>query len=207
MTGTYLVIEGLEGAGKSTVIHFIQAYLTAKGIEHVCVREPGGTPLAEAIRALFIQSWDESISPETELMLMYAARTQLVRQVIQPHLEKGLVVIGDRHDLSTLAYQGGGRQIPLEHIEPLRRLSLQGFTPDLTLYLDIDPEIGLQRARKRGELDRIEQQEIAFFQRTRTMYQQLAQQDPSIVTIQAEQSQEQVQVQIEAVLDKLWPTA
>lgn len=194
--GRFIVVEGLEGAGKTSAIHTIQQWLNEHQIPFISTREPGGTPLAEQIRTLVKQVQDEKVAPETELLLMYASRVQLVKTVIQPALQQGIWVLGDRHDLSSRAYQGGGRQLDESLINSIRQVVLGDLTPDLTLYLDIDPAIGLQRAQARGELDRIEQEQLAFFQRTRAKYLQIAATEPNIVTIDASQSMEQVQQQI-----------
>lgn len=192
MSGKFIVIEGLEGAGKSTAIASIVSHLQAKGIRAETVREPGGTPLAEALRELVKQEWQEKVSSMTELLLMYASRVQLVDNVIKPALQKNRWVIGDRHDLSSQAYQGGGRQLGAETLKSLKQLTLGDFEPDLTLYLDIDAQQGLQRARGRGELDRFEQEDLAFFERTRLRYRQLAATNPRVVTIDAGQAMQQV---------------
>jgi dTMP kinase len=192
MSGKFIVIEGLEGAGKSTAIASIVSHLQAKGIRAETVREPGGTPLAEALRELVKQEWQENVSSMTELLLMYASRVQLVDNVIKPVLQKNRWVIGDRHDLSSQAYQGGGRQLGAETLKSLKQLTLGDFEPDLTLYLDIDAQQGLQRARGRGELDRFEQEDLAFFERTRLRYRQLSATNPRVVTIDASQAMQQV---------------
>lgn len=192
MIGKFIVIEGLEGAGKSSVIDIVKHIVCQRGHSCITTREPGGTPMAEAIRECVKHEWQENVSEETELMLMYAARRQLLVNVIQPALEKGQWVIGDRHDLSSLAYQGGGRQIDADKLDALRQLCLQGFKPDLTLYLDVDPAEGLKRARGRGELDRIEKSGLAFFQRTRERYLQLAHSDERVHIIDAMQPMEMV---------------
>lgn len=189
----FVVIEGLEGAGKSTAVATVLAWLQAKGFDVVQTREPGGTPLAEQIRTLVKAVQDEAIAPETELLLMYAARSQLLANVIRPALASGQVVLADRHDLSSRAYQGGGRQIAAEVIDQIRAVVVKDTRPDLTLYLDIDPEIGLKRASARGELDRIEQEKLDFFKRTRQKYLEIAATDPSIVVIDAAKPLEQVQ--------------
>jgi dTMP kinase len=194
--GRFIVVEGLEGAGKTSAIRTIQQWLNEHQIKFISTREPGGTPLAEQIRMLVKQVQDEQVAPETELLLMYASRVQLVKTVIQPALQRGCWVLGDRHDLSSRAYQGGGRQLDETLITTIRQAVLGQLTPDLTLYLDIDPAIGLQRAQARGELDRIELEQLAFFQRTRAKYQQIAAAEPHIITIDASQSIEQVQRQI-----------
>ena len=187
MEGKFVVIEGLEGAGKSSAMASVVSHLQAKGIRTETVREPGGTPMAEAIRSLVKQRWEEQVQPATELLLMYASRVQLVKTVIEPALEQGAWVIGDRHDLSSQSYQGGGRELGAELLEKLKDIALGSFVPDLTLYLDVDEETGLQRARGRGELDRIEEEDIEFFRRTRTRYLELAKRDPNIVIINANQ--------------------
>lgn len=185
--GQFIVIEGLEGAGKTTAISTVKHWLEQQGHAVVQTREPGGTPLAEQIRTLVKSVQQEVVAPATELLLMYAARVQLVSTVIEPALAAGQWVLGDRHDLSSRAYQGGGRQIPDSLIDSIRLAVLGELKPALTLYLDIDPAIGLERARARGELDRIEQEQLAFFQRTRARYLQIAASEPGIVVIDASQ--------------------
>jgi len=200
-SGKFIVVEGLEGAGKSTAIALVNNYLLQLGADVVCTREPGGTPLAENLRSLVKQvQTSETVAPQTELLLMYATRMQLVSNVIQPALAKGQWVLADRHDMSSRAYQGGGRQLDEQFINQLRQAVLGGLTPDLTLYLDIDPAMGLERARVRGELDRIEQEQLAFFQRTREKYLSIAATEPNIVVIDANQPLAQVQQQICAAL-------
>ncbi|WP_134054573.1 dTMP kinase [Rheinheimera aquimaris] len=203
--GKFIVVEGLEGAGKSSAIATVKQYLQRAGHEVVCTREPGGTALAENLRTLVKQVQDdEVVAPQTELLLMYAARMQLLVNVIQPALIEGKWVLGDRHDMSSRAYQGGGRQLDEAFINQLRHAVLGDLTPDLTLYLDIDPAIGLERARARGELDRIEQEQLTFFQRTRQKYLQIAASEPNIEVIDASQSLEQVQDSILAVLRRVF---
>lgn len=193
MQGKFIVVEGLEGAGKSSAMASIASHLQAKSIRTETVREPGGTPLAEKLRELVKQEWDEQLVPSTELLLMYASRVQLVENVIKPALAANRWVIGDRHDLSSRAYQGGGRELGDKVLTTLKDLVLPNFEPDLTIILDIDPEVGLERARSRGELDRIEQEDLAFFVRTRERYLEIAQREPNIVVVDAGQSFPQVQ--------------
>ncbi|MCW9710152.1 dTMP kinase [Avibacterium sp. 21-586] len=201
MTGKFIVIEGLEGAGKTTARDAIVEVLAREGIDDVVfTREPGGTPLAEKLRHLIKYETEEPVTDKAELLMLYAARIQLVENVIKPALAAGKWVVGDRHDLSSQAYQGGGRQIDAQLLQTLKQTVLGDFSPDLTLYLDLDPEIGLARARGRGELDRIEQQEIAFFQRTRVRYLALVKDDPKAVIINAEQSIEQVRADIQSAV-------
>lgn len=207
MTGKFIVIEGLEGAGKTTAINTVARVLNQ---HHICdlqfTREPGGTPIAEALRDIIKNGLQhEPLTDKAELLMLYAARIQLIENVIKPALNKGNWVIGDRHDLSTQAYQGGGRQLDRHFIETLKKQVLGDFKPDLTLYLDIDPEIGLMRAKSRGELDRIEQQSLEFFKRIRQRYLELANQDATIITIDAAQSMDAVTQQIEEILTK-WLT-
>jgi dTMP kinase len=205
--GRYLVVEGLEGAGKSSAIDGVCAWLREQGVsELVTTREPGGTPLAEAIRNLFKQPPNaENVAPATEVLLMYAARRQLLEAVIWPALARGAWVVADRHDWSTLAYQGGGRGLDDGLIMPIRAAALGDFRPDLTLYLDIPPEQGLERARGRGALDRIETQALDFFERVRSRYQQLAAADTHAVTIDASLPLAQVGQQLGAALASHWP--
>lgn len=203
MTGKFIVIEGLEGAGKTTAINTVARILKQHHISDLqFTREPGGTPIAEALRNIIKNGLDnEPLTDKAELLMLYAARIQLVDNVIKPALKMGKWVIGDRHDLSTQAYQGGGRQIDKVFIETLQAQVLGDFKPDLTLYLDIVPELGLMRARSRGQLDRIEQQSLPFFERIRQRYLQLAERDNTIVTIDANKSIEEVTAQIETILN------
>ncbi|MBL0605730.1 dTMP kinase [Aeromonas caviae] len=198
----FIVIEGLEGAGKSSAVRYVTDYLQAHGVARIeCTREPGGTPLAERMRAIVKEVHDERLTVEAELLLMYASRVQLVETRIKPALADDIWVVGDRHDLSSQAYQGGGRGIDANLIGAIKRAVLGDFKPDLTLYLDIDPAIGLQRARHRGELDRIELEQIGFFERTRQRYLELAAADDSIQVIDAGLPPEQVKAAIEAALE------
>jgi dTMP kinase len=188
-SGKFIVIEGLEGAGKSSAVAILTEAIQAAGHTVVNTREPGGTAMAEAIRDVVKQDWiDEKVTVEAELLLMYAARAQLVQNVILPNLEKGHWVLGDRHDMSSQAYQGGGRQIDQNMIESLRAITLKNFRPDFTLYMDVEPKEGLKRAKGRGELDRIEQEDLSFFERARERYLFLAERDLHCVVINSMQS-------------------
>ncbi|MEB4673962.1 dTMP kinase [Enterobacteriaceae bacterium G50] len=196
MRSNYIVIEGLEGAGKTTARDVVVNTLQELGItDLVFTREPGGTVLAEKLRSLVLDIksvGDEVITDKAEVLMFYAARVQLVETVIKPALAKGEWVIGDRHDLSTQAYQGGGRGIDQHMLATLRNAVLGDFRPNLTLYLDVTPEVGLKRARARGDLDRIEQESLNFFNRTRARYLELAAADDSIRTVDATQPLEKV---------------
>tara|TARA_Y100001956_G_scaffold81552_2_gene99442 strand:- start:1275 stop:1907 length:633 start_codon:yes stop_codon:yes gene_type:complete len=198
----FIVIEGLEGAGKSTAINAVLETLKQAGIENIKnTREPGGTVLAEKLRTLVKQEHEgETLQDMTELLLMYAARVQLVENVIKPALESGAWVVGDRHDMSSQAYQGGGRQISKETMLSLKQTTLGEFKPDLTIYLDLDPRVGLERARGRGELDRIEKMDMSFFDRTRARYLELANSDESVLVVNAEQTIDNVAADIKSAL-------
>ena len=205
MAGKFIVIEGLEGAGKSTAHQCVVDTLKELGINDVVfTREPGGTPLAEKLRHLIKHETEEPVTDKAELLMLYAARIQLVDNVIKPALAQGKWVVGDRHDMSSQAYQGGGRQLGAAFLTHLKQIVLGDFEPDLTLYLDIDPAVGLARARGRGELDRIEQQHLDFFYRTRARYLELVKDNPKAVMINAEQSIEQVQADIKSAVKNWW---
>lgn len=196
----FIVVEGLEGAGKTTALELIKKILTDKNINFITTREPGGTPLAEKMRDIVKSESEETLTTEAELLLMYASRAQLIANVIQPELEQGTWVLGDRHDLSSLAYQGGGRQISDDLILPIRNAVLKGFEPDLTLLMDLNPRIGLERAAARGALDRIERQKIEFFDRTRAVYLSHAESNDKIKVIDASQALPNVQNQLSDTL-------
>ncbi|MBK4723798.1 dTMP kinase [Erwinia sp. MYb375] len=204
MNSKFIVIEGLEGAGKTTARDAVVSELQRHGINDIVfTREPGGTPLAEKLRELIKEGInDEPVTDQAELLMLYAARVQLVENVIKPALARGAWVVGDRHDLSSQAYQGGGRGMDSELMRSLKQAVLGDFSPDLTLYLDVTPEIGLQRARARGALDRIEQESLNFFIRTRDRYLALAAADTRIKTVDATQSLEQVTVSLRQTLDQ-----
>ena len=202
MSGKFIVVEGLEGAGKSSVIALVEQAVKSKGFTTVTTREPGGTPMADAIRNCVKQNWQENVVEETELMLMYAARAQLLANVIKPAMDAGSWVIGDRHDLSSQAYQGGGREIEQATLSALSDITLKGFKPNLTLYLDVEPAVGLERARGRGELDRIELAGLGFFERTRARYLELAAADSNIITIDAMQPMADVHRDVQLTLEQ-----
>ncbi|NIG62128.1 MAG: dTMP kinase [Serratia symbiotica] len=205
MKSKFVVIEGLEGAGKTTARDTVASVLRERYINDIVfTREPGGTPLAEKLRDLFKRGvGNEMPTIKAEVLMLYAARVQLVETVIKPALERGAWVVGDRHDLSSQTYQGSGRGTDPQLMLSLRDAVLGSFRPDLTIYLDLPPLIGLQRAKARGELDRIEQELLPFFIRTRARYLALAAQDESIVTLDATQPLEQVTASIRACVS-LW---
>lgn len=184
--GKLIVIEGLEGAGKSTAVNNVIEILSQHHITTITTREPGGTPIGEVLRSLIKNpEYSDVLEDKTELLLLYAARIQLIEQTIKPALREGKWVIADRFELSTIAYQGGGRGLDLQMIKNLSAFCLEGFKPDLTLYLDISPETGMQRAKQRGVFDRIEQQAIEFFHRVHEAYISHVASNPDIVSIDA----------------------
>ncbi|EEG83674.1 dTMP kinase [Proteus penneri ATCC 35198] len=195
-------MKDLKVLEKTSAIQTVIDTLKDKGITNLAfTREPGGTPLAEKLRELIKQGIEgEKVTDKAELLMLYAARVQLIENVIKPALAEGKWVIGDRHDLSSQAYQGGGRGLDKDLMLSLRNTVLGNFRPDLTLYLDLDPAIGLTRARARGELDRIEKESMDFFYRTRERYQALAKDDDTIITIDASQAIDKVQADIRQIL-------
>lgn len=205
MSGKFIVIEGLEGAGKTTAHQSVVKILNELGVDKVIfTREPGGTPLAEKLRQLIKHETEDPITDKAELLMLYAARVQLVENVIKPALAQGKWVVGDRHDMSSQAYQGGGRKLDPQFMKNLKEMVLGDFEPDLTLYLDIDPAVGLARARGRSTLDRIEQMNLDFFHRTRERYLKLVKNNPKAIMINADQSIEQVRADIESAVKNWW---
>ena len=172
--GLFITVEGGEGAGKSTNIACIADYLRSHGVELVVTREPGGTRLGEDIRGVLLRPRDEPVEPLAELLLLFAARTQHLQQVILPALTAGRWVICDRFTDASYAYQCGGRGLPASAVRTLETLVQGELRPDYTLLLDAPVEIGLERVQGRGELDRFEQEQLAFFHRVRDTYLQLA---------------------------------
>ena len=170
----FITVEGGEGVGKSTNMAFIGEWLERHNIPYIATREPGGTPLAEEIRALLVKPRAEPVAENTELLLMFAARAQHIAEVIMPALRRGQWVLCDRFTDATYAYQGGGRGIDRTKIAQLESLVQGGLRPDMTLLLDIAVKQGLARARERGEPDRFEQEELFFFNAVRDCYLQRA---------------------------------
>lgn len=202
--GKFITLEGGEGVGKSTNIQFIKEFLQARNIPVILTREPGGTPVAEAIRELLLKKNDELFSVQSELLLMFAARSQHLFQVIQPNLEKGIWVLCDRFTDATYAYQGGGRKLDQKTIAWLENLVQGDFRPDLTLLLDAPIEVGLSRAKARNALDRFESEQVIFFEAVRSVYLDRAQQFPErIKIIKANQALADVQKDIDKVLKQV----
>lgn len=178
MTGRLITLEGGEGAGKSTLLAGLREHFDRLGLDVLYTREPGGTPVGEAIRALVLDPAHRGIAAETELLLMFAARAQLVRDVLRPALDAGRWVLCDRFTDASYAYQGGGRGIDCARIAELERIATAGLQPDLTLLLDLPVAHGRARASRRGDADRIESERDDFFERIRTAYLARAQAEP-----------------------------
>jgi len=201
MSGKFITVEGIEGVGKSTNMAFIGRQLQAHGRDVLVTREPGGTPLAESIRALLLDPAYTGMDTLCELQLVFAARAEHLAKVIRPALAAGQWVLCDRFTDATYAYQGGGRGVDTAVIARLEDLVQGDFRPDLTLLLDAPVEIGLTRAGRRGALDRFEQEKIGFFERVRQAYLELARRHPDRYrVIDASQSLEVVQRQISECL-------
>lgn len=201
MSGKFVTVEGIEGVGKTTNLAFIRGQLEQAGISVVQTREPGGTPLGEAIRDLLLDPAYAGMDALCELQLMFAARAEHLHRVIRPALARGDWVLSDRFTDATYAYQGGGRGIDVTAIARLEALVQGEFRPDLTLLLDVPVIIGLSRVGQRGKPDRFEQEKAVFFERVRNSYLAMARQNPDRYrVIDASQPLEQVQRQISACL-------
>lgn len=206
--GLFITIEGGEGVGKSTNIDFMAEQLRQRNIALLVTREPGGTVLAESIRDLLLKPAAEPWSENAELLLMFAARAQHIAWVIEPALACGQWVICDRFTDATYAYQGGGRGIDTDKIADLERWVQGDLRPDVTILLDAPVSVGLSRANKRGELDRFEQEQQAFFERVRAAYLALAAAHRQRYrVVDAAQPLEQVQQSLLEVLHDLYPGA
>ena len=169
-SGRFITIEGAEGVGKSTCVSVVEQWLGEQGLHYVSTREPGGTSMGEQLRTLLLDPASGTIDPVAELLMMFAARAQHVSEVIKPALAQGQWVVCDRFIDSTYAYQGGGRGLSETVIEQTEDVALQGFTPDLTLVLDLPVEEGLKRVMSRGDKDRFEREQLAFFERVRQTF-------------------------------------
>lgn len=202
--GKFITIEGIEGAGKSTALQFIQRYFANANIDLLLTREPGGTEIAEEIRkVLLYPASSETVAATTELLLMFASRAQHISHCIAPALQANKWVVSDRYVDATYAYQGGGRGLSLQHIKTLDELVVGDLYPELTLLLDVPAELGCARAEKRGtQKDRIEQERVEFFMRVRQAYLERAKQQPHrIKIIDASLPLEAVEAQLRHILD------
>ncbi|HEX8756680.1 MAG TPA: dTMP kinase [Steroidobacteraceae bacterium] len=204
--GLFITLEGIEGAGKSTVARSIHQWLARQSIDAILTREPGGTALAERVRQIVLERGEERLSAVTEMLLMFAARGIHLENLIRPALERGEWVVCDRFTDATRAYQGGGRGVDPVWIESLASQVHGGLQPDCTLLLDLPVTVGLERARSRraGAADRFEAETEAFFERVRAAYLKLARQEPQrIQVIDASLPLEGVERQVTAVLERL----
>ncbi|MDC0834051.1 dTMP kinase [Geitlerinema sp. CS-897] len=203
MTGSFVVFEGIEGCGKTTQLQRTCDWLRSRVRGSVVVtREPGGTELGRQLRTVLLEVREgEPIGDRAELLLYAADRAQHVERSIKPQLASGAIVLCDRYTDSTVAYQGYGRQLNRELIDRLNHIATGGLEPDLTLWLDVEPEIGLDRARKRGEANRLEREALDFHRRVRQGYAALAQQYPHrIVRIDGRRSPDEVEKKVQQIL-------
>lgn len=202
--GLFITVEGGEGVGKSTNIGVVEAWLEENGIGFCRTREPGGTPLAEEIRDLLLARRGETVAPIAELLLIFAARAQHIREVIEPALSAGDWVICDRFTDATYAYQGGGRGIPALWIEQLETLVQGALRPDLTLLLDAPIAVGMSRAGERGDLDRFEEEQLEFFEAVRRCYLARSQAEPGrFRVVRTDRELPDIAADIRAILDNL----
>lgn len=197
--GRFITLEGVEGAGKSTQLALLVDWLRQRGIDPLVTREPGGTPLAEQIRALLLDSTSTAIATDAELLLVFAARADHLAHCIEPALAAGRWVVCDRFTDATYAYQGGGRQVDQDRIAALERFVQRGLVPDLTLLFDLPVATGLARAAARSALDRFERENAAFFERVQAAYRQAAARSPDRVqVIAADRPVEEVAADVRA---------
>lgn len=208
-SGKFITLEGTEGAGKSTNLKFIESWLQQKGIPMVMTREPGGTPISEAVRGLLLNNEFTEMTPDTELLLMFAARNQHIEEKIKPALKQGYWVVSDRFTDASYAYQGAARGIDFERLSEIEDWVQKGFQPNQTFVFDLPIEIGMERVRKRGgQTDRFEQEKADFFEKVRGAYLHRASLSPSRYSVlDAAQSLERVQSEIALQLQKLLDNA
>jgi dTMP kinase len=198
----FITLEGGEGAGKSTCLALVQRYFAERGLPLVVTREPGGTPLAEEIRELLLRRRDEAVAPDTELLLVFAARAQHLAEVIRPALARGDWVLCDRFTDATYAYQGAGRGLALARIAELEQMVQGDLRPGRTLLLDLPVAQGLARAAARAEKDRFESEQQAFFERVRAAYRARAEAEPQrFRCIDAGRTLAEVEADVRRVLD------
>jgi dTMP kinase len=199
--GYFISLEGGEGAGKSTQNKRIVKWLSEQGHVVIETREPGGTVISEQIRQLLLDTRNAGLEPVAELLLMFAARSQLVQEVIRPALADGKVIVCDRFTDASYAYQGGGRQLGKETVASLEKLVLGDLRPDLTLLFDLPVETGMQRVAGRGAADRFEAESVRFFERVRNAYLARAAADPNrFQVIDASANEDQVWEQVRKIL-------
>jgi dTMP kinase len=199
----FITFEGPDGSGKTTQIRELVEYLRGRGLDVVTTREPGGTAISDQVRAVLTNLDNKAMHPRTEILLFLAARAQLVEQVIRPQTQAGKLVISDRYADSTLAYQGYGHGYDRQQLRQLLQFATGGLWPDLTVLLDVNPEEGLKRKKKADEWNRLDAYALAFHQRVRAGFLELAALEPvRWVVIDAARPAEVVQAEIRAVLEK-----
>jgi dTMP kinase len=197
----FITLEGPEGGGKSTQAQRLANHLESRGHDILFTREPGGTEIGDQIRRVIMSLENKSMSPEAEFLLFSASRAQVVRELIQPHLERGGVVVCDRFFHSSLAYQGYGHELDLELLRTITGFVTGGLIPDLTFLLDLTSELGLERRKQDGRWNRLDDYDLAFHERVREGYLHLADADPGRWTrIDAAQTEDQIQEQIREVV-------
>ena len=201
----FISFEGIDFCGKSTQIELLKNYLTEKGKEVIVIREPGGTEISEKIRDILLDKKHSKMFMETEFLLFSSSRAQLVREKIQPSLEKGIYVISDRFHDSSTAYQGYGRGIPVEIIESIHKLAIGNTLPDITFFIDIPVEVMQRRKQKKEKehLDRIENSDNDFYNRVRNGYLKLAEQENRFRTLNGENSIDEIHKIILKELEQL----
>lgn len=204
--GRFITLEGVEGAGKSTQLRHLVEWLRSRGIDPLLTREPGGTPAAEQIRDLLLDATNAQLADDAELLLVFAARADHLAYCLEPALASGRWVVCDRFTDATHAYQGGGRGIERERIAELERFVQRGLQPDLTLIFDLPVVNGLERAGRRSAPDRFEAEDIAFFERARDVYLEIATQSPQrVCLINADQPEDRVAAEVrDCVAERLF---
>lgn len=199
--GLFITLEGIEGAGKSTAVDFIEDFLTKKGHDVIKTREPGGTVIGEQIREILLKNENYTLTYDTELLLVFSARAQHIQEVILPALSSGKIILCDRFTDASYAYQGGGRGIDASRINLLEKWVQGDLRPNLTLLFDLDVNIGMQRTKKRSDADRFEREEINFFEKIRNTYLERAKNEPQrFRIINSASSLESVKEQIITIL-------
>ena len=199
--GLFITLEGIEGAGKSTAVDFIEDFLTKEGHDVIKTREPGGTVIGEQIREILLKNENYALTYDTELLLAFSARAQHIQEVILPALSSGKIILCDRFTDASYAYQGGGRGIDASRINLLEKWVQEDLRPNLTLLFDLDVSIGMQRTKKRSDADRFEREEINFFEKIRNTYLERAKNEPQrFRIINSASSLESVKEQIITIL-------
>jgi len=198
----FITLEGVDGAGKSTHINFIKKYLRNRNLNFLLTREPGGTNLGEKLRKILLY---DQMTPETESLLMFAARNEHVQKIIKPNLDEGINIISDRFTDATYAYQCGGKNVEFSKITLLKNWVHQDLNPDLTILFDLPVEVSLLRLKSNGNLDKFEKESVGFHKKIRDSYLKLAEEEPNrFVIIKADQNINVIQEEINSIFDKLF---